>query len=353
MSKDVYGELREFLDQYSMGFPATESGVEMDILRKLFEQDEARMFLELSPMPETSLSVSKRLQADPSETEALLGRMANKGLLFRLKKQGAYMYSTIPFVVGIYEYQVKSMDKEFAGLMDRYWEEGFTDAVIRQTAPLRPIAVNRAIDARSAVSTYDDARAMVESQEQIAVAKCICRMEKGLLGRGCGKPSEVCLSFGPHAGYCVDIGMSRWISQEEALDIMDRCEEAGLVPMPTNSQVPLAICNCCGDCCGVLTSIKKHPRPAEAVLSNQYAVVEEESCAGCEICIERCQMDAIAMGPQDTAIVDLDRCIGCGLCVTTCPEEAISLKTKPAAERKEPPIKFRDTVIEIQRSRGI
>ena len=352
MSQDIYSKLRDRLDQYSMGYPTTESGVEMEILHKLFDQDEAGMFLHMSPSPETAASVSERTGKDPDETQALLERMAGKGLLFRFKKSGTSLYSAIPFVVGIFEYQVNNMDKEFAGMMDRYFEEGFAEAVSRQIAPLRPIAVNRAIDASTAVATYDDTRAMIESQEQIAVAKCICRMEKNLLDKGCDKPSEVCLAFGPHASYCVDIGMSRWISQEEALEIMDRCEKAGLVPMPANSQVPVAICNCCGDCCGVLASIKKHPRPAETVVSNQYAAVGEELCVGCEICLERCQMEAIALGPDDIAAVELDRCIGCGLCVTTCPEEAISLKAKPESQRREPPLKLRDTVIEIQQTRG-
>lgn len=353
MGQDVYRSLRERLDQYSMGFPATESGVEMEILHKLFAEDEARMFLELSPRPEPAASISERLGADSGETEVLLERMAVNGLLFRFKRKGTTLYSAIPFVVGIYEYQVNNMDKEFAGLMDRYWEEGFAEAVNRQTAPLRPIAVNRAVDARTAVATYDDSRAMIEGQEQIAVANCICRMEKGLLDKGCDMPMEVCLGFGPHASHCVEIGMSRWISREEALQIMDQCEEAGLVPMPTNSQIPIAICNCCGDCCGVLTSIKKHPRPVEAVLSNQYAVIDVELCMACEICLERCQMDAIVLGPEELAVVDLNRCIGCGLCVTTCPDEAISLEAKPEPQRREPPVKFRDAVIGIQKSRGL
>ncbi len=35
MGADIYGKLREQLDQYSVGYPRTESGVEIEILKKL------------------------------------------------------------------------------------------------------------------------------------------------------------------------------------------------------------------------------------------------------------------------------------------------------------------------------
>jgi hypothetical protein len=49
VSDSIYDELREFLDRLPGGFPQTESGVEMRILRKLFDLDEARMELNLAP----------------------------------------------------------------------------------------------------------------------------------------------------------------------------------------------------------------------------------------------------------------------------------------------------------------
>jgi H+/Na+-translocating ferredoxin:NAD+ oxidoreductase subunit B len=353
VSNDVWVELRRKLDQYSVGFPATESGVEMEILKELFSETEAEMFLNMGTRGETSADVAKRLDLDPGRTEELLDRMADKGLLFRLRKGNVALYSAIPYVVGIYEYQVRNMDKKRARLFDKYMEEKLAERIAEYTVPLRPIAVNRSLNVSRPVSTYEDAREIIKSQDKIAVARCICRLEKGHIGKGCEKPLEVCLSFGPHAKYCVDIGMSRWIGQEEALKIMDKSDEAGLVPMPTNSQTPVGICNCCGDCCGVLTSIKKRPRPVEGILSNFHAVVDEDLCMACEICTERCQMEAIRIGPGDTAQIDLDRCIGCGLCVTTCPDGAISLESRPESERSVPPVKYRDAVMEIMRHRGI
>ena len=53
MTAKVYYDLREQMDQYSVGFPSTESGVEMRILEKLFSEEEAELYLNLSMMLET------------------------------------------------------------------------------------------------------------------------------------------------------------------------------------------------------------------------------------------------------------------------------------------------------------
>ena len=352
MDVNIYEQLREQLDQYSVGFPKTKSGVEMKILKRLFTEEEAQMFLNLSLIGETSSAVAKRMKQGHEYMAELLERMTKKGLLFRLRKKESTLYSAIPFVVGIYEFQLNAMDKELAGLMEQYLEEGFTDNIAGQDPPLRPIAVNRSIDVSWPVAPYEDVRKMIMNQKEVAVANCICRLEKGLLNDACDKPLEVCLSFGVQARYYVDLGMARWITQEEALEIMDLCDESGLVPQPTNSQNPIAICNCCGDCCGVLRSLRKHPRPADMVLSNYYAEVDPDLCSACETCLERCQMDAITMGEDDTAVINLERCIGCGLCVTTCTTEALKLQTKPAEERRKPPDKFKDAMLEMAQKRG-
>ena len=79
MTMKVYQKLQEQLDQYSVGFPATDSGVELKILEKLFTEEEAEMFLLLSMMLETPESVAQRIERDPSAVAALLHQMAEKG----------------------------------------------------------------------------------------------------------------------------------------------------------------------------------------------------------------------------------------------------------------------------------
>jgi len=352
MSEDIFRQLQEQLDQYSIGFPATESGVEIKILKRLFTEEEAEMFLYMSMMLETPDSVAGRLKKDPVQVASLLDEMAEKGLLFRLRKGDEAKYGAAPFVVGIYEYQLKTMDAELARLFEDYFDEAFTQQMAEQVAPMRTVPVNKSIGVSWKVAPYEDAREIVKTMDRLAVADCICRVQQGLLEHFCEKPLEVCFMAGSHGEYYVDRGMGRWVSQEEALEILNRCEEAGLVCQPFNTVNPGGMCNCCGDCCAQLRGLKMHPRPVEMVVTNHYALVDEDLCVGCEVCLDRCQMDAITMTDEGTAVVNLDRCIGCGLCVTTCDAEAMILAPKSPEERREPPAKAQLTLMEMAQKRG-
>ncbi len=351
MPNQVYELLREQLDQYSVGFPKTKSGVEMKILQKLFTEQEAEMYLNLSLLLERPEDVAKRLNRDQGEVASLLETMADKGLIFRLRKKGSVSYGAVPFVVGFYEFQVNRMDKELAELMEQYFEEAFGPNTALQIVPMRTIPVNKAISVSWPVAPYDDIKEIIKQKKRISVANCICRTQKGLIDQGCDKPLEVCFAFGSHAEYYVDRGMGRWITQEEAMHILDECEKAALVPQPFNAQNPGGLCNCCGDCCGILRALKKHPKPVNMVITSYYAQVDQDLCVACETCLDRCQMEAIAIHDQ-VAEVNLDRCIGCGLCVTTCETGALSLRPKPQDQRREPPSSGKDTIIQLAKQRG-
>ncbi|MGD9818011.1 MAG: 4Fe-4S binding protein [Desulfomonilaceae bacterium] len=352
MTAKIYYDLREQLDQYSVGFPSTESGVELKILEAIFTEEEAEMYLNLSMMLETPQQIAERIGRDPEQVSQLLERMVDKGQIFRMRKGDVRKYGAAPFVVGSYEYQVKNMDRNFAELFEKYFNEAFGKQGLSQSAPLRTVPVNKTIDHRWAVAPYEDLKEIIKSKDTISVGKCVCRTQQKLLDKGCGKPLEACLQFGSHAHFYVEKGMGRYISQDEALEILEKCDEAGLVPQPFVSQDTGGICNCCGDCCGILRSIKLHPKPADKVLANYHAQADPETCSSCGTCLDRCQMDAITLEEGATAQVDRDRCIGCGLCVTTCPTESMSLKMKPESERKQPPATGRDYVMQLASARG-
>ncbi len=145
--------------------------------------------------------------------------------------------------------------------------------------------------------------------------------------------------------------MGRYISVEEAKEILRKNEEAGLVMQPFNSKKAGGMCSCCGDCCGMLRSLKKQPVPSASVQSNYYAVVDEDDCTGCETCLDRCQMEAITI-VDEKAKINLDRCIGCGLCVTTCPTDAAKLVKKSESEQYVPPESGAETYMRIAMERG-
>ena len=153
--------------------------------------------------------------------------------------------------------------------------------------------------------------------------------------------------------YYLDRDIGREISLDEAIDILVQCREDGLVTQPATSQNPGGMCNCCGDCCGVLKALNKHPKPTEIVFSNHMAMVESDECTGCEICLDRCQMNALRITDGEVAEVNKDRCIGCGLCVTTCATEAIRLIPKSETEYHVPPANSAEQMMRMAQKRGL
>jgi ferredoxin len=354
MADDIFRELQKRLDGYSLGFPATDSGIELEILKELFTEEDAGMFLNLTQKLETPEDVARRIGRPPDEVAAQLSGMYKRGLLFRRQKGDTVKYGAIPFVHGLFEFQVANLDRRMADLVEKYIQEGFHNAITTgATAFLRTVPVQRTIEVLHNVAAYEDASEILRKAGKIVVTDCICRKQKRLVDQGCDKPLEACFMFGSMGQYYVDRGMGREVGADEAIRILTEAQEAGLVTQPATAQNPGGMCNCCGDCCGVLSSLNRHPKPAEMVFSNYFAVVDQDECSGCETCLERCQMGAIKMNEDELAEINLDRCIGCGLCVATCPEEAIQLTPKPEALRRTPPENSAGQMAFMAETRGI
>ncbi|MCB2185612.1 MAG: 4Fe-4S binding protein [Deltaproteobacteria bacterium] len=355
MSEELFQKLRAQLDGYSIGFPAVNSGVELEILRRLFSEEDAQLFTCLSPRLETPAEAAARLERNEAELAAQLDRMAESGLLFRKKAAAGSRYAAIPFIHGLFEFQVKNLDPVLARLMERYTQEAGFDQAMQTSAGafLRPIPVQRAVPVSHQVAPYEDAKALLAQAPSIVLAECICRKQKETVGQGCGKLKEACFMFGSMGQYYLDRGMGRAISLEEGLAVLAQAAEQGLVTQPGTAQNPAGMCNCCGDCCGVLISLKKHPAPASLTFSNYFVELDRELCSGCETCLSRCQMDAIRLDEEGLATLDRERCLGCGLCVTTCPSEALTLSPKPADQLLTPPRSSADQMRFMAQRRGL
>jgi len=354
MTQDLFRRLQERLDQYSMGFPATESGVELQILKHLFSEEHAGMFLSMTHNLETPGSVAARLGQPVEAVAARLEEMAERGLLFRMRKGDEARYAAIPFVHGLFEFQVNNLSREFAEMVGQYFEESFGRAMQDGVdCFLRTVPVLQSVDAPHQVASYEDAVEILKSKPRIVVTDCICRKRTGVMDQGCGKPLEACFMFGSMGQYYLDRKLGREVSLDEAVSILDRCREAGLVTQPATARNPAGMCNCCGDCCGVLTALNRHPRPAEIVFSNYLAAVDVDACTGCETCLDRCQMKALGLDDSGIAAVDRNRCIGCGLCVTACEAQAIRLVPKPREEIRVPPASMVEQMLLMARKRGL
>lgn len=348
----VYKRLARYLDDMPGGFPATGSGVELRILRRLFTPEEAELTLHLTVIPEEPAKVAKRLRLTENETARRLEDMALKGLIYRMpSKDGPPKYMAWQFVIGIWEYHVNSLDEGLIRDMEEYIPRLLDIETWKKVPQLRTIPVGQSIPVEHAVMPYEVADKIVRSHKRILVAPCICRRERNMVGEGCNRPEESCLVFGGGADFYLKNGLGRMISQEEALRILAEADRAGLVLQPNNARRAGNICCCCGCCCGVLRTIRKHPRPADIVSSAFRVAVDSESCDGCGVCLDRCQMEALRLEDGRVA-ADLGRCIGCGLCATTCPTGSLTLVRKPPAEQPEVPETMTKTYIKLARVRG-
>ena len=50
--------------------------------------------------------------------------------------------------------------------------------------------------------------------------------------------------------------------------------------------------------------------------------VDKEKCVGCNVCVEKCPVDAISM-EDEKAKINMDKCIHCGTCHSVCLQEAV------------------------------
>jgi len=329
MAKDVHKKLAEHLNNLPGGFPSTRNGVELRILRRLFTPEEAGLALHLNLMPEEVRVIARRAKISQEEAARRLEKMAKRGLIYRLeydKKQMKYMAAQ--YVIGIWEFHVNDLNPGLIKDMNEYIPTLLNLDTWKKAPQLRTVPVGQSISTRLEALPYEKAEEMVRAHEKFLVAPCICRREHKMMDKGCKKPEESCLVLGRGVDYYKRNGLGRTIDLQEALEILKRADRAGLVLQSSNAQKIMNICCCCGCCCQVLKTVKRHPKPSSIISSPFQAHAEPESCEGCGVCVERCQMEALTL-KDEKVVLDLNRCIGCGLCVTTCSTGSLTLERKP------------------------
>ncbi|MBC7246396.1 MAG: 4Fe-4S binding protein [Actinobacteria bacterium] len=351
MSEQTYARLKELLDKMPGGFPATESGVEMKILSKLFSPEEAELAVCLEREPRSPKEIARRHGIEEAEAAERLASMASRGLIYREGEGGDARYRLEQFIVGIYEYNLGTMDRELAEMVEEYIPYVGLAMAGAKTLQTRFIPVGSAVDASHAVAAYDRIRDLVREHEFLGVKQCICRRQQGLLGRRCHYPLEICLMFGDFARYHLENGWpGRRIGVDEALGLLERSEELGLVLLAENAREIRFVCSCCPCCCSGLRIMKVLPNPGEILHSNYRSLLNADACDGCGVCVERCPMDAIAVD-GGVAAIDPRRCIGCGVCVPTCGQGAITLEEREDAV--VPPRDRLETMRRILEERGL
>ena len=221
------------------------------------------------------------------------------------------MYSLPPFIVGSGEYMgmKKSMVEktpEAIMLFDRMAFQplsGLTQMVPPGGAgmAMHVIPVEQAIPAKAESVDSEHLSYWLKKYTTFAALPCVCRMSKEVLDEGDGEdPEDMCLAVGDMARYSVETGRGRYITYDEAMEIIYKAEEMGCVHQITNLDGPehiLGICNCGVGSCLALRSSQFFNTP-NLSRSAYVAHVDKENCVACGKCVEVCPASAVKLGQK-------------------------------------------------------
>jgi ferredoxin len=204
------------------------------------------------------------------------------------------------------------------------WTEEEARRHVGEGNDTRVIPVNVTADACQRVLNFWYVEETLKRVDRIAVGECRCRKRM----QRCDHTLEGCLFTGPWYDDAVKEGYARPATPEEALAILKRTYDDGLVLiMAEADEGPFKICSCCSCCCLQLAGLQKFGME-HALLSSAYVAAHDgDLCTNCGACAERCHFGAATRG--DGAIqFNAEKCFGCGLCVGTCASGARTLAEK-------------------------
>ena len=303
------------------GYP--ESKYLPKILEMCLSKQEAQFLLSL---PGTVAEVATKSHIEPPGAELFLRELFNKGFILYDSIEGERRYALSKELLTSLTINrwFDQFGKEFFDLCDHKADEEDSLGFDLEGYEVRVIPVQKAIEPGTEILPYERASQIVEQAETIAVMRCMCRT----ISRRCNNPVETCLAFNENAKYVLERGVAKELSKEEALSILNMCEDAGLVHQVANAShgphgLPW-ICNCCVCCCAYLRAQITLGRKYAAVKSRYTAIVSPELCNECGLCGDRCNFGALEM-VNSKPVIDNEKCFGCGLCASKCPTNAIRL----------------------------
>ncbi len=344
---EVYHRLQQRLDRMPTGAP--DSAAFRAILRRLFTPEEAELAAHLPSLVAVD-RLAEDLRWDPAELHAVCTRMAGRGLVLDLEHRGERWVALAPVVIGFFEFTfMRARDdapmEELAALFDTYLfgEEGypFAHSVFEGNVQVgRALVREEALPDRPPTEVLDWERAtsVVAGARTVAVSNCPCRTHAGLLDQACDAPVRTCMSFDGAAEALIRAELAEPISRDEGLAVLAEAKAAGLAQTADNVKERVGyLCNCCGCCCGMYRAIRAAGLHGAIVSSNWIAEIDPATCRGCRSgCVTACpaaaieRVDSQGRGRRQMwAVLDEERCVGCGVCVDQCRFAAIELAPRP------------------------
>ncbi len=282
----------------------------------------------LLALPGTAPDLAKTLNMAEPEVASMLHGLFVKGVVFPSPKSDPPKYKMSRDLIQFHDASILWPDapREFLDLWQDFMEVEWPEVAINLNKIFprpftRVIPVGVTIEAKTHVLAFEDVREIIEKANVISVTKCTCR----LTAHKCDRTLEACLQINRGAEYNIARGTGRKLTKEEALEIVRKAEEDGLIHVVMNKQnVDQFICNCCPCCCQTMPILIKHN--ISVIEPSRFAAcVDPNLCSSCGTCLDRCYFGAIVATDNEPTRVDTSKCMGCGLCQVTCPTEAISM----------------------------
>ena len=337
MNDNVYYKLAKILDTHPSGFPATEDGLEITVLKEIFTPEQAALCCDLRLTSETVEEISTRTGRPEALLNEILPTMLERGQIGIEQTEKGLAYKMVPWAVGIFEYQLPRLYPRLAELIYAYNLVFTPQFINRKPHFLQVVPVEEEIPTAQTALPYERVSAIVENGLSFLINECVCKKTMNVMGRQCKHHLEVCLAISQEPNAFDEFPIGRKIDKAEAYDILKKAEDDALVHMVDNIESNHTyICNCCACCCGVLKSINVHGL-VDAVNTHYFAKIDPEVCESCGTCAsERCQVGAIIQCDDNYQVL-MEKCLGCGLCVQSCQTGAIQLVRKPDQDQTVPP----------------
>ncbi len=287
--------------------------------------------------------IAERSGVQEFEVKRILDRLEEIGTIVQFGGQ----YGLIPFVPGIFElYYLTRKDseknlKKAAKIFDEFLRDPAQGlvakggpAIFRPKLPLEAlkkiIKIDEAVEPETRVLPFELVEDLINNNDYFAAFPCQCRIVGDYTDNSCKvAPSDVgCFATGMAAKMAVTKGLGRELSKDEAITYLKRAGEAGLVHNGGNISGPMSsmfVCNCCSCHCGALMPVAKFGTSVMEK-TNFEPAFNDELCIQCEICTEKCPVEALSL-VEDTKGIENNnaKCIGCGICAINCPENAIMM----------------------------
>ena len=339
-----YHDLQNVYARHPLGAP--ESATFIEILKFYFEPEEAALAAKMGFEPEPEDVIAKRAGVRLEEASELLTKMSSKMFISGFRRPGGTRTFRLKIIVagdGLFEipFILREPSPDLERLAD-LWDQCFNDGFGAEFHS-GGIAVSRALPAIKApkenVLPFEDAVELLKKAPSPSLIPCSCRTAF----RNCDDPIRVCMPLSEATPspredgtpvidrhhFVGDLGRIRRVSVDEAVDSLKMASDAGLVHMTLNVQDdPWFICNCCSHACGLLRGVTQLGITHAVAPSSYWMTIEEDMCTGCELCVERCPVNAISMGEDNVAQVTHEKCLGCGVCQSVCGQGAMSLEKR-------------------------